>query len=70
MEVKVEAVEFLGADSYVYASLVSTGASLLGAEFLIFRCKPKEAPPTGEQIFLSPSEVHLFDKASGMRLKN
>jgi len=70
MEVKVEAVEFLGADSYVYASLVSTGAALLGAEFLIFRSTPKEVPSIGERIFLSPSEVHLFDKTSGMRLKN
>ena len=70
IEVQVEAMEFLGADSYVYASLVSTGASLLGAEFLIFRCKPKEAPSVGERIFLSPSEMHLFDKTSGVRLKN
>jgi len=70
MEVKVEAVEFLGADSYVYASLVSTGAALLGAEFLIFRSTPKEVPSIGERIFLSPSEMHLFDKTSGVRLKN
>lgn len=70
IEVQVEAVEFLGADSFVHTSLVSTGASLLGAEFLIFRCKPKEAPQAGQRIFLSPSEVHLFDKTSGVRLKN
>jgi len=70
IEVQVEAVEFLGADSYFYASLISTSTSLVGTDFLIFRSKPKEVPSIGERIFLSPSEMHLFDKTSGVRLKN
>jgi len=70
VEVHVDSVEFLGADSYVYATPKSPDASLVGAEFLVFRCKPKEAPSIGEHLFLSPTEVHLFDKTSGVRLNN
>ncbi len=70
VEVQVDSIEFLGADSYVYATPTSTDATLISADFLVFRCKPKEAPSIGERLFLSPTEVHLFDKTSGVRLNN
>ncbi len=60
---EVEVVEELGADSYVFA------AAEIGR--LVARCDTRHAPERGARIKLraKPEEAHLFDPASGDRLR-
>ena len=63
---RVEAVEVLGADAYVFCS-----AEIGGAETRITaRADAREAPTRGESVHLAPhgQDAHLFDPMSGERL--
>jgi multiple sugar transport system ATP-binding protein len=63
----VEVVEEIGADAYVF-----TSAQLGGEETkLVARVESKRAPERGERVSLRPraGEAHLFDPATGARLK-
>jgi multiple sugar transport system ATP-binding protein len=60
---EVEVVEEIGADSYVFA------AADVGR--LVARCETRHAPDRGARISLrpKPDQAHLFDPATGDRLK-
>ena len=63
---RVEAVEVLGADAYVFCS-----AEIGGAESRVTaRADAHEAPSRGESVHLAPQgrDAHLFDPLSGERL--
>ena len=63
---RVEAVEVLGADAYVFCS-----AEIAGAETrLTARADARDAPARGDAVRLTPQgrDAHLFDPASGERL--
>ena len=63
---RVEAVEVLGADAYVFCS-----AEIGGAETRVTaRADARDAPSRGESIHLAPQgrDAHLFDPESGDRL--
>ena len=63
---RVEAVEVLGADAYVFCT-----AQIAGAETrLTARAEARGAPERGSAVRLEPKsdEAHLFDPASGDRL--
>ena len=62
---RVEAVEVLGADAYVYC-----GATVAGAETrLATRVEAHAAPARGESVRLvAGGGAHLFDPVSGERL--
>jgi multiple sugar transport system ATP-binding protein len=63
---KVEVVENVGADAYVFCV-----ADLAGeATKLVARTEARRAPQQGEQVALRPlaDEAHLFDPASGERV--
>jgi multiple sugar transport system ATP-binding protein len=64
---KVEVVEDIGADAYVFC------VAELGGETtkLVARTEARRAPKQGEQVSLRPraDEAHLFDPGSGERLE-
>jgi multiple sugar transport system ATP-binding protein len=63
---RVEVVEELGADSYVFCSSEVAGESTK----LVARCETRQAPEQGERVSLRPraDEAHVFDPQSGDRL--
>jgi multiple sugar transport system ATP-binding protein len=63
---KVEVVEELGADAYVFCVAEVGGQELK----LVARTKARDVPQRGERVSLSPrpNEAHLFDSATGERL--
>ena len=62
---RVEAVEVLGADAYVFCT-----AEVAGAETrLATRVESNDAPARGDSVRLAPrGEAHLFDPVNGERL--
>ena len=73
--VKVEVVEELGADAFVYGQPADSNISFAqasedGAQIIV-RWDPKTPPKPGDTITVSadPSAIHLFSAESGERLK-
>jgi multiple sugar transport system ATP-binding protein len=73
--VKVEVVEELGADAFVYGQPADSSISFAqtsedGAQIIV-RWEPKTPPKPGDTITVSadPSAIHLFNAESGERLK-
>ncbi len=73
--VKVEVVEELGADAFVYGQPADSSISFAqatedGAQIIV-RWEPKTPPKPGDTITVSadPSAIHLFSAESGERLK-
>ena len=64
---RVEVVEDVGADAYVFCSAELGGTSTR----LVARAEARRAPQQGDQVRLRPrpEEAHLFDPASGERLE-
>jgi multiple sugar transport system ATP-binding protein len=63
---KVEAVEELGADAYIFCA-----AELAAGETrLVARCDGRQPPAPGEKVSLQPrpGEAHFFDVETGERL--
>jgi len=72
-DIKVEVVEELGSDAFVYGKPAVSGIQLANAEEgaqVIVRWDPKNPPKAGDTISViaDPSAVHLFDAQSGARL--
>jgi multiple sugar transport system ATP-binding protein len=72
-DIKVDVVEELGSDAFVYGKPAASGISLANAEEgaqVIVRWDPKSPPRAGDTISVTAdsSAVHLFDAASGKRL--
>jgi len=73
--VKVEVVEELGSDAYVYGQPVDSSITFAQAveehAQIIVRWDPKNPPKPGDTITVSAqaSAIHLFDAVSGERLK-
>src|SRR5579862_3630497 len=69
IEVTVQAVEELGADAYVYASLNDT--ELVKKPDIIARIDPAAVPDKGSRIKLKirPDRLHLFAAGTGERLE-
>jgi multiple sugar transport system ATP-binding protein len=65
---RVEVVEDIGADAYVFCSAEVDGEQAR----LVARTDVRRAPQQGENVRLRPraEEAHLFDSESGERLKN
>jgi multiple sugar transport system ATP-binding protein len=65
---RVEVVEDIGADAYVFCSAEVKGEQTR----LVARTEVRNAPEQGERISLQPraDEAHLFDSESGERLTN
>jgi multiple sugar transport system ATP-binding protein len=63
---RVEVVEDIGADAFVFCAAELGGASTR----LVARTEARRAPQQGEQVTLRPrgDEAHLFDPATGERL--
>jgi multiple sugar transport system ATP-binding protein len=63
---RVEAVEVLGADAYVFCSAEIGG----GETRVTARAEARDAPSRGESVHLAPQgrDAHLFDPESGERL--
>jgi multiple sugar transport system ATP-binding protein len=67
LELLVELVEELGADAYVYGFADVDGDS----QRLVVRTDARSTPAVGQRIRVglrSPSDVHAFDPATGLRL--
>jgi len=64
---RVEVVEELGADAYVFCSTELGGESVR----LVARTEARAVPARGERVSLSPrpNEAHLFDRETGQRLE-
>jgi multiple sugar transport system ATP-binding protein len=64
---RVEVVEELGADAYVFCVAEVAGEELK----LVARTKARNVPRRGDQVALSPrpNEAHLFDSATGERVE-
>jgi len=64
---RVEVVEDVGADAYVFCSAELGGESTR----LIARAEARRAPQQGDRVSLRPraEEAHLFDPVSGTRLE-
>jgi len=64
---KVEVVEDIGADAYVFCTAELGGQSMR----LVARSEARRAPRQGDRVSLRPraDEAHLFDPASGERLE-
>jgi multiple sugar transport system ATP-binding protein len=64
---RVEVVEELGADAYVFCVAEVGGEELK----LVARTNARDVPRRGERVSLSPrpNEAHLFDSATGERLE-
>jgi multiple sugar transport system ATP-binding protein len=65
---RVEVVEDIGADAYVFCSAEVDGEQTR----LVARTEVRDAPQQGERVRLRPrpEEAHLFDNESGERLTN
>jgi multiple sugar transport system ATP-binding protein len=65
---RVEVVEDIGADAYVFCSAEVNGEQTR----LVARTEARNAPQQGERVSLRPrpEEAHLFDPLSGERLTN
>ena len=65
---RVEVVEDIGADAYVFCSAEVNGEQTR----LVARTEARNAPQQGERVSLRPrpDEAHLFDPGSGERLTN
>jgi multiple sugar transport system ATP-binding protein len=65
---KVDVVEDVGADAFVFCSTELEGETLK----LVARTEVRKAPKQGERVTLRPrpEEAHLFDSASGERLEH
>ena len=65
---RVEVVEDIGADAYVFCSAEVNGEQTR----LVARTEARNAPQQGERVSLRPrpEEAHLFDPGSGERLTN
>jgi multiple sugar transport system ATP-binding protein len=63
---KVDVVEDVGADAFVFCSTVLGGEAMK----LVARTEVRKAPKQGEQVTLRPrpDEAHVFDPVSGERL--
>jgi multiple sugar transport system ATP-binding protein len=63
---KVDVVEDVGADAFVFCSTVLGGEAMK----LVARTEVRKAPKQGEQVTLRPraDESHVFDPVSGERL--
>ena len=75
LELQVEVVEELGADAYVYATPTSEAIQLEGgddslAKPFIARVDGRAVPAPGSKIYVypKPQHLHVFDKASGVRI--
>ena len=73
-EVKVEVVEELGSDAFVYGKPVDpaikfANATDEGAQVIV-RWDPKNPPKIGDQVSVqaNPEAIHLFNAESGLRL--
>jgi multiple sugar transport system ATP-binding protein len=66
IDARVEAVEILGADAYVFCSAEIAGADTR----LTARADARGAPERGTSVWLAPvfGDAHLFDPTSGERL--
>ena len=64
---RVEIVEELGADAYVFCVAEVGGEELK----LVARTKARDVPRRGDQVSLNPrpNEAHLFDSGTGERLE-
>jgi multiple sugar transport system ATP-binding protein len=74
-DIKVEVVEELGSDAFVYGKPAASGIALTNASAeegaqVIVRWDPKNPPKVGDTISLAAetSAIHIFDTASGKRL--
>ena len=73
-EIKVEVVEELGSDAYVYGKPVDSQVKFANAQDegaqVIVRWDPKNPPKIGDQVSIqaNPSAIHLFSTESGKRL--
>lgn len=74
---RVELTEELGADSYIYGTLVETDTDLLDqpsldspSERIVVRAPGSITPEIGDIItaHVDPTQLHLFDPATGQRL--
>ena len=76
--VKVNIVEDLGSDAFIYGTLVGSAAqtnlsSAAGGDSeIIVRTNPRTAPNKGEifHVAIRPGQEHLFAPSSGLRLGN
>jgi multiple sugar transport system ATP-binding protein len=68
--VTVQAVEQLGSDAYLHATLELYDAELGGVPEIVARIDPRDPPYVGETVFLRlrAGEQHLFSVVSGRRL--
>ena len=73
-EIKVEVVEELGSDAFVYGKPVDpaiqfANATDEGAQVIV-RWDPKNPPKSGDQVSVqaNPEAIHLFNAESGLRL--
>jgi multiple sugar transport system ATP-binding protein len=64
---RVEVVEELGADAYVFCVAEVGGEELK----LVARTQARDVPRRGDSVALSPrpNEAHLFDSGTGERLE-
>ena len=73
-EVKVDVVEELGSDAYVYGKPVDPAVKFANASDdaaqVIVRWDPKNPPKIGDQVSVqaNPESIHLFNAESGARL--
>ncbi|MEA5155590.1 sn-glycerol-3-phosphate ABC transporter ATP-binding protein UgpC [Raineyella sp.] len=71
LEVAIEVVEELGADSYLYATPVSaTLSSHQESGTVAARILARHRPQRGDRVRLtaSPADVHVFDERTGLRI--
>ena len=66
--VKVDVVEELGADAYIYGRIIRDGE--LGGHDIVARVSDSASPAKGEVIRLAPDPVrlHYFSPTTGARL--
>jgi multiple sugar transport system ATP-binding protein len=67
LTMRVELVEELGADEFVYGSLPEDAAN---EKHLVVRPRARDIPQIGDSVHLAVSSdrVHIFDPASGVRV--
>jgi multiple sugar transport system ATP-binding protein len=68
LAIKVDLVEELGSDAYVYGKIAEDGQAEGNA--VVARVDPRQAPTMGDTLRLNvrPDELHVFSAASGLRL--
>jgi len=66
-DVEALVAEELGADAYIYASLLGDTAGQLNADTITARIPPHSVPRKGEKVGLriAPGRLHAFDPISG-----